>query len=146
MRSDMLSIKKDFSFDKGRPNNKSEAKKRINNATLNHSVLKEDLSSQNAKIKQGMKLRKFSKSSKNENDTQSNRSNSRKNRILSNASSSNRISLEEFTKLKLENQQLKHLLLEMVHKFDSFKASVTKDLAGKSSESGSSIAYRISKQ
>lgn len=122
----MLSIKKDFSYDKGRPNNKSEAKKRVNNATLNHSVMKGDFGSQNSKLKKDFNLKKFSKSNKNDNDVESIRSNSRKSRILSNASSSNRISIEEFTKLKMENRQLKHLLQEMVVKFDKFKASVTK--------------------
>lgn len=122
----MLSIKKDFSYDKGRPNNKSEAKKRVNNATLNHSVMKGDFGSQNSKLKQDFKLKKFAKSIKNDNDTESNRSNSRKSRILSNASSSNRINIEEFTKLKMENRKLKNLLQEMVVKFDKFKASVTK--------------------
>jgi hypothetical protein len=75
-----LNINKDFSFDKVRPNNKSEAKKRIDNATLNLNVMKGGLDNQYLKMKQGIKLTDLSKSINNENDTRSDRSNSRKNR------------------------------------------------------------------
>jgi regulator of replication initiation timing len=66
-------------------------------------------------------------------------------RILSKSSSLNRVSIEEFTKLKMENQQLKHLLQEMVLKLGQFTSSFTKSNTLKSSGSGSSNAYIISK-
>jgi hypothetical protein len=53
---------------------------RIDNATLNLNVMKGGLDNQYLKMKQGIKLTDLSKSANNENDTRSDRSNSRKNR------------------------------------------------------------------
>ena len=152
MRSDVLNIKKDFSFDAERKGNKSEAKKRANNATLNHTVAKPSLDKKKfSKVRQNLKLRNFSNSSKNEIDAESIRSGSRRSRLSSNASSRGKLNLQEFSNLKFTNERYKKALTSMVGVFSKFKSNfeqVSKPKAssakneGASSESGSSIVWK----
>lgn len=144
-RSDILSLKKNISFDKKKQGNHSEIKRRVNNATFNSNVSKGRRDPEQwQRIKQNLKLRNFAKSDKNSIENSSIRSNSRKSRILSGSSSKGKINLEEFTKLKMENQRYKLALQKMVEKFMQFKASMSamssKDQ--KASESGSSIVWK----
>lgn len=147
MRSDVLNIKKDFSFDADRKANKSEAKKRLNNATLNHTVAKPSLDKNKfAKVRQNMKLRNFSNSSKNQIDDVSERSGSRRSRLGSNASSRGKLNLQEFSNLRFENERYKKAFGEIAAKFnkfkDNFEKGQNKTNMGKSSESGSSIVWK----
>lgn len=94
-------------------------------------------------MKHNLQLRSLSKSDKRDIEEISNRSQSRKNRLLSSSSSKGRINLEEFTRLKLENEKYKAALTEMVQKFMKFKTQMASQAQNiNSSESGSSIVWK----
>jgi hypothetical protein len=123
MRSDILNLQKDLSFD-NRALNKSDVKsKRIGNINLNSSIVKGKIDRQKLqKMTDSIKLRKFSRSDKKVENI-SIRSNSRKNRVLSKNSS--KLNLEEFTKIKLENEKFKQILGDIVQIFNKFKNQFT---------------------
>lgn len=147
MRSDKLSIQKEFSFDKQRATNKTETKMALNSSSLSASIAKANFDKKKfQKVKQNFKLRKFSRSDQKPESNCGSRSNSRKSRILSNSSSRSKINFQEFTRLKLENEKYQHALTEMVSKFMKFKTQVESQqlplLSAKTSESGSSIIWK----
>lgn len=145
MRSDILNLQKDLSFDNNRALNKSEVKgKRLGNINLNSSIIKGKIDKQKLqKMTDSIKLRKFSRSDKKVENI-SIRSNSRKSRVLSKNSS--KLNLQEFTKIKFENERYKQALVDMIQKFNKFKAQFVKtpttDHNPHSSESGSSIIWK----
>lgn len=159
MRSDILNMDKSISFENPRSTNKSEIKgKRFYNSSMGSNTSKNQIDKPiMKKMTKDLKLRKFSKSDKKNPDSVSVRSGSRKSRALSkasskalsNASSLGKINLQEFSKLKYENKQLKFMLGDMVSKFQKFKSQMSLNpninMNPRSSDSGSSHAWKEDK-
>lgn len=141
-RSDLLHLQKELSYDKTNNINKGS---RISKNTSLTSHAKVALDKEKfSKVKHNLKLRKFSKSDKKaifKTKPEDSRSGSRKSRLLSKTSSKSKINLEEFSKLKFENERYKHVLAEILSKFHNFKVKMSQANL-QSSESGSSVVWR----
>lgn len=141
-RSDLLNLKSEFSYETNKNVIKKGAKI-LKNTSLTSNA-KGSLDPETfSKVKHNLQLRKFSKSDKKavitvKKNEESNRSNSRKNRILSNSSSKSKLNLEEFTKMKYQNDTFKSVLTQVMTKFKNFKHQMSQAI---SSESGSSIVW-----
>ena len=148
-RSEKLNFKRDYSFDEQKEASLTDIKtEKINMSNISSSAINDQFNKEKfQKVRQNLKLRKFSKSDKKQIIINpDSRSNSRKNRIVSSSSSKGKLNLEEFTKMRLENDQLKGALSDIVMKFNTFTAQIMGKSENhqitKTSESGSSIIWK----
>lgn len=150
-RSEQLNIHRDYSFENHRDASLTDIKtagnkfnmSEISATALNGRINKEKFQ----KVRQNLKLRKFSKSDKKDLVLNpDSRSNSRKNRVASSSSSKGKLNLEEFSRMRLENEQLKGALSKIVMKFSTFSNQIAtqphEPKTAKTSESGSSIIWK----
>lgn len=149
MRSNKLSLKKEFSFDHKRATNKTEQKKKsLVSSKLGSVVAKMGFDRKSfQKVKPNAKFRKLSKSDKKHLDKHGSRSGSRKSRLIASSSSRASVSLEEMGRLRFDNDRLRHALGDLVTKFKVFQQTFsapktsTEPALRESSESGSSIVW-----
>ena len=148
-RSEQFSIPRDYSFENRKDESLTDIKaSKMNMSEISASALNGRINKEKfQKVRQNLKLRKFSKSDKKDIILNpDSRSNSRKNRLASSSSSKGKLNLEEFSRMKYENEQLKGALSQIVMKFSNFSSQIAGQASNpkttKTSESGSSIIWK----